>query len=56
MSLRVSAIRYSAVAKRHPLKHMARNLIRKAPGIDCLWLKRKTAAWDDDFLASLIAA
>lgn len=37
------------------LKHMAHNLIRKAPGTDSLRLKRKTAAWDDDFLASLIA-
>jgi len=38
------------------LKHMALNLIRKAPGKDSLRLKRKVAAWDDDFLASLIAA
>jgi predicted transposase YbfD/YdcC len=38
------------------LKHMAHNLIRKAPGKDSLRLKRKTAAWDNDFLASLIAA
>jgi predicted transposase YbfD/YdcC len=38
------------------LKHMAHNLIRKAPGKDSLRLRRKTAAWDDDFLASLIAA
>jgi predicted transposase YbfD/YdcC len=38
------------------LKHMAYNLIRKAPGNDSLRLKRKVAAWDDDFLASLIAA
>jgi predicted transposase YbfD/YdcC len=37
------------------LKHMAHNLIRKAPGRDSLRLKRKVAAWDDDFLASLIA-
>lgn len=36
------------------LKHMAHNLIRKAPGKDSLRLKRKVAAWDDDFLASLI--
>ena len=32
------------------LKHMAHNLIRKAPGKDSLRLKRKVAAWDDDFL------
>jgi predicted transposase YbfD/YdcC len=38
------------------LKHMANNLIRKAPGKDSQRLKRKTAGWDDDFLASLIAA
>jgi predicted transposase YbfD/YdcC len=38
------------------LKHIAHNLIRRAPGKDSLRLKRKTAAWDDDFLASLIAA
>src|SRR2546421_24694 len=38
------------------LKHMAHNMIRKAPGKDSMRLKRKVAAWDDDFLASLIAA
>lgn len=38
------------------LRHMAQNLYRKAPGKDSLRLRRKTAAWDDDFLASLIAA
>jgi len=38
------------------IKHMAHNLIRKAPGKDSLRLRRKTAAWDDDFLASLIVA
>ena len=38
------------------LKHMAHNLIRMAPGKDSLRLRRKVAAWDDDFLASLIAA
>jgi len=37
------------------LRHMALNLIRKTPGKDSLRLKRKVAAWDDDFLASLIA-
>ena len=37
------------------IKHMAHNLIRKAPGKASLRLKRKTAGWDDDFLASLIA-
>jgi predicted transposase YbfD/YdcC len=38
------------------IKHMAHNLIRKAPGKVSLRLRRKVAAWDDDFLASLIAA
>jgi len=38
------------------LKHIALNLIRKAPGKDSIRLKRKVAAWDDDFLVSLIAA
>src|SRR5271157_1464590 len=38
------------------LKHMAHNLIRKAAGKDSLRLRRKVAAWDDDFLASLVAA
>ena len=36
------------------IKHMALNLIRKASGKDSLRLRRKVAAWDDDFLASLI--
>jgi predicted transposase YbfD/YdcC len=38
------------------IKHMALNLIRRAPGKDSFRLKRKVAAWDDNFLASLIAA
>jgi len=38
------------------LKHMAHNLMRKAPGKDSMRLKRKVAAWDDDFLVSLVAA
>jgi predicted transposase YbfD/YdcC len=37
------------------IKHMAQNLIRNAPGKASLRLKRKTAGWDDDFLAGLIA-
>lgn len=36
------------------LKHMAHNLIRKAPGKDSMRLKRKVAAWDDNYLANLI--
>lgn len=38
------------------IKHMALNLIRRAPGKDSFRLKRKVAAWDDEFLARLIAA
>ena len=38
------------------LKHMAVNLARKAQGQDSLRLDLKTAAWDDDYLAKLIAA
>jgi len=38
------------------IKHMAHNLLRKASGKDSLRLKRKVAAWDDDFLARLVAA
>jgi predicted transposase YbfD/YdcC len=37
------------------LKHMALNLIRRAKSKDSLRLRRKVAAWDDEFLASLIA-
>jgi predicted transposase YbfD/YdcC len=37
------------------IKHMALNLLRNAPGKDSLRLRRKVAAWDDAFLASLIA-
>jgi predicted transposase YbfD/YdcC len=36
------------------IKHIAHNLIRRAPGKDSLRLRRKVAAWDDDFLASII--
>jgi predicted transposase YbfD/YdcC len=38
------------------IKHIAHNLLRKASGKDSLRLGRKVAAWDDDFLASLVAA
>jgi len=36
------------------IKHMAHNPLRRAPGKDPLRLRRKVAAWDDGFLASLI--
>jgi len=35
---------------------MAANVARKKPGRDSLRLRLKTAAWDDDYLAKLIAA
>jgi predicted transposase YbfD/YdcC len=35
-------------------KHIAHNLVRLAPGKASLRQKRMAAAWDDDFLASLI--
>ncbi len=38
------------------LKHMALNLIRRAKSKDSIRLRRKVAAWDDDFLVSLIQA
>lgn len=37
------------------IKHMAQNLLRLAPGKDSLRLRRKVAAWDDEFLATVIA-
>ena len=37
------------------IKHMAHNLLRKPVGKDSLRLRRKIAAWDDDFLASLVS-
>jgi predicted transposase YbfD/YdcC len=38
------------------LNHMAINLFRKAPGKDSLRMKRRSAAWNDDYLVNLIAA
>ena len=43
-----------APANFRKIKHMAPNLIRLAPGKASLRLKRKTAGWDGEFLASLI--
>ena len=37
-------------------RHIAYNLTRKAPGKDSVRLRRKTAGWDDEYLASLIVA
>ena len=38
------------------IRHMAQNLIRRAPGKESIRLRRKAAAWDDDYLASLVVA
>ncbi|MBY0431806.1 MAG: ISAs1 family transposase [Rhodospirillales bacterium] len=38
------------------VKHMAFNLLRRAPGKDSLRLRHKLAAWDDEFLASILTA
>lgn len=37
------------------VKHVAHNLMRRSPAKDSMRLKRKVAAWNDDFLISLIA-
>ena len=37
------------------VKHVAHNLMRRSPAKDSIRLKRKVAAWNDDFLVSLIA-
>jgi len=47
---------HNAPANFTTLKHMSHNLIRRAPGRNSLRVRRKLAAWDDDFLTSLIAA
>ena len=36
------------------IKHMAHNLLRTASSKDSLRLRRKVAAWDDEFLARLV--
>jgi predicted transposase YbfD/YdcC len=37
-------------------RHIAYNLTRKLPGKDSIRLRRKTAGWDDEYLAKIIAA
>jgi hypothetical protein len=36
------------------IKHMAHNLLRAASSKASLRLRRKVAAWDDDFLAQMV--
>ena len=38
------------------IKHIASNLLRRAEGKKSLRVKRRLAAWDDRYLASLITA
>lgn len=38
------------------IKHMAYNLLRRPSGKDSFRVRRKVAGWDDEFLASLVAA
>ena len=47
--------RDNAPANFATIKHMASNLLRQAPGKDSLRVKRKVAAWDDDYLAAIVA-
>jgi hypothetical protein len=37
-------------------RHIAYNLTRKLPGKDSIRLRHKTAGWDDEYLARIIAA
>jgi predicted transposase YbfD/YdcC len=47
--------KHNAPANFATVKHMASNLLRLDPGKESLRLKRKMAAWDDEFLAGLVA-
>lgn len=47
---------HHAPANFSTIKHIALNLIQRANSKDSLRLRRKVAAWDDDFLQSLIAS
>ena len=38
------------------VKHMAHNLTRRVPGKASIRARRKAAAWDDQYLVSLVAA
>jgi predicted transposase YbfD/YdcC len=46
----------NAAANLAIVKHIAYNLIRRGKGQHSLRSKRKLAAWDDNYLVSLIAA
>ena len=38
------------------IRHIAHNLIRRAPGKPSLRQRRKAAGWDDDFLVQILVA
>ena len=44
-----------ALANFTTIEHIAHDLLRTASSKDSLHLRREVAAWDDDFLARLIA-
>jgi len=46
--------KHNAPANFATIKHMASNLLRRAHGKDSMRVKRKVAAWDDDYLAALV--
>ena len=46
--------KHNAPANFTTIKHIATNLLVRGKGKDSLRLSRKVAAWDDDYLASLI--
>jgi predicted transposase YbfD/YdcC len=48
--------KHNAPANFATIKHIASNLMRRAEGKQSMRVKRRLAAWDDDYLASLIAA
>ena len=46
----------NAAANFTTIKHMAHNLTRRAPGKASIRARRKAAAWDEEYLVSLLAA
>jgi hypothetical protein len=38
------------------LKHITHNMLKSRPGKKSMRVRRKRAGWDDDFLASALAA
>jgi predicted transposase YbfD/YdcC len=46
----------NAPANLATIRHMAQNLIRRAPGKESLRLRRKSAGWDDEYLVRMLVA